>query len=72
MTQELEARLRRMTVQLAALSDDLDEVIEALEASGEGLGKRAQRHIEEQCDALGEGQDSITDAIHCIEEALEE
>lgn len=70
MTKELEARLRMITSQLAALSDDLDDVISMLELSGDS--KRAQRLAEEQCEALSEGQDSITDAIHCIEEALEE
>jgi ElaB/YqjD/DUF883 family membrane-anchored ribosome-binding protein len=72
MTKELEVRLKMITSQLATLSDQLDEVIEALDASGEGAGKRAQKQIEEQCDALAEAQDSITDAIHCIEDTQED
>lgn len=72
MTKELEARLHWTMSQLATLSDQLDEVLDALDASCEGKTKRESKQIQERCDALAEAQDSITDAIHCIEDALEE
>lgn len=72
MTKELETRLGWVMSQLAALSDQLDEVLETLDASCEGKTKRESKQIQERCDALAEAQDSITDAIHCIEDALEE
>lgn len=72
MKKELEVRLKMIMSQLEVLSEQLDEVIGTLDASCEGLAKRAQKDIQERCDALAEAQDSITDAIHCIEDAIEE
>lgn len=74
MKSQTKEELTFMMKQMMSLIDRLDQLSEAERAALSALSKRSPEYRagEALCDGMDDAIDSLTDAIHCLEEAMEE
>lgn len=73
MTTQRKAELTMVLSQMSALIDRLDELGQQEYDEMSALPKRdpQRRRSKELCDGIEDAIDSLTDAIHCLEEGME-
>lgn len=73
MTTQRKAELTMILSQMEALIDRLDELEQEEAAEMAALPKRApeRKRSQELCDGIDDAIDSLTDAIHCLEEGMD-